>query len=101
MSSANPHPQRMLHGPILPTLLRLSAPNVLAMVMTVLVGIAETYYVGRLGTAPLKYGEAMRYEYTGYRRLRVSTYRIIYKVNEDEQLVAIHAIGLRRDIYEH
>jgi putative MATE family efflux protein len=37
----------------LPTLLRLAAPNVLAMVMTVLVGIAETYYVGRLGTTPL------------------------------------------------
>jgi len=53
MSSPNLHLQRMLHGPILPTLLRLSAPNVLAMVMTVLVGIAETYYVGRLGTAPL------------------------------------------------
>ena len=45
--------QRLLTAPILPTLLRLSAPNVLAMVMTVLVGIAETYYVGRLGTAPL------------------------------------------------
>ena len=45
--------QRMLTAPILPTLLRLSAPNVLAMVMTVLVGIAETYYVGSLGTAPL------------------------------------------------
>jgi putative MATE family efflux protein len=45
--------QRLLSAPILPTLLRLSAPNVLAMVMTVLVGIAETYYVGRLGTAPL------------------------------------------------
>ena len=45
--------QRLLTAPILPTLLHLSAPNVLAMVMTVLVGIAETYYVGRLGTAPL------------------------------------------------
>ena len=44
---------RLLSAPILPTLLRLSAPNVLAMVMTVLVGMAETYYVGRLGTAPL------------------------------------------------
>lgn len=41
------------HGPILPTLLRLAAPNVMAMALTVLVGIAETYYVGRLGTAPL------------------------------------------------
>ena len=45
--------QRLLTAPILPTLLRLAAPNVLAMVMTVLVGIAETYYVGRLGTTPL------------------------------------------------
>lgn len=40
-------------GPILPTLLRLALPNVIAMVMTVLVGIAETRYVGLLGTAPL------------------------------------------------
>lgn len=41
------------HGPILGTLTRLAVPNVLAMVLTVLVGIAETYYVGRLGTTPL------------------------------------------------
>jgi putative MATE family efflux protein len=53
MTSALNDLQRLLTAPILPTLLRLSAPNVLAMVMTVLVGIAETYYVGRLGTAPL------------------------------------------------
>lgn len=53
MTQASNDLQRLLNAPILPTLLRLSAPNVLAMVMTVLVGIAETYYVGRLGTAPL------------------------------------------------
>lgn len=40
-------------GPILPTLLRLALPNVLAMAVAVLVGIAETRYVGLLGTAPL------------------------------------------------
>ena len=45
--------ERLQDGPILPTLLRLALPNVLAMVMTVLVGIAETWYVGRLGTTPL------------------------------------------------
>jgi putative MATE family efflux protein len=50
---SSPDLQRLLTAPILPTLLRLAAPNVLAMVMTVLVGIAETYYVGRLGTTPL------------------------------------------------
>lgn len=44
---------RLQNGPILSTLLRLSLPNVLAMVMTVAVGIAETYYVGYLGTTPL------------------------------------------------
>jgi putative MATE family efflux protein len=41
------------HGPILRTLVRLAVPNVMAMVLTVLVGIAETYYIGRLGTTPL------------------------------------------------
>lgn len=45
--------QQLREGPILSTLVRLAVPNVLAMVLTVLVGIAETYYVGRLGTTPL------------------------------------------------
>jgi putative MATE family efflux protein len=44
---------RLLHGPILSTLLRLAVPSVLAMGMQVLVGIAETVYIGRLGTTPL------------------------------------------------
>ncbi|QIL80642.1 MATE family efflux transporter [Diaphorobacter sp. HDW4A] len=44
---------RLLEAAILPTLLRLAVPNVLALVSSVLVGIAETYYVGRLGTIPL------------------------------------------------
>lgn len=46
-------PQGLVSGPILRTLVRLAVPNVLAMVLTVLVGVAETYYVGRLGTTPL------------------------------------------------
>ena len=44
---------RIRTGPILPTLLRLSTPNVLAMSLAVLVAIAETFYVGLLGTTPL------------------------------------------------
>ncbi|MDR2327690.1 MAG: MATE family efflux transporter [Acidovorax sp.] len=43
----------LLQGRILPTLLKLSVPNVLAMVMAMLVGVAETYYVGQLGLVPL------------------------------------------------
>lgn len=45
--------QPLLDGPILPTLLRLAAPNVLATSMAVLVALAETFYIGRLGVLPL------------------------------------------------
>ena len=50
---ANANTNPLLTGSILPTLLRLAVPNVLAMLVSVLVGIAETRYVGLLGTVPL------------------------------------------------
>jgi putative MATE family efflux protein len=43
----------LLDGPILHTLLRLAAPNVMATSMAVLVGLAETFYIGVLGVVPL------------------------------------------------
>lgn len=43
----------MLTAPILPTLVRLSLPNMLAMMAMALVTIAETGYVGTLGTPSL------------------------------------------------
>lgn len=43
----------LLTAPILPTLLRLAIPNMIAMVGSTLVSIAETSYIGRLGTIPL------------------------------------------------
>ncbi len=52
-STSAPAGNPLLTGAVLPTLLRLAAPNVLAMTMAVLVGVAETYYIGRLGTEPL------------------------------------------------
>jgi mRNA interferase RelE/StbE len=54
----------------------------------------------RLATAPLNYGEGLRYKLSGMRRLRVSDYRIIYRVDEVERVVTIEAIGHRRDIYD-
>ena len=44
---------RMLSGPILPTLLRLSVPNMLVICAQAAVSIAEAGFVGLLGTAPL------------------------------------------------
>ena len=49
MSATNP----LLHAPILPTIWRMSVPNMVAMLAAALVTIAETSYVGQLGTAPL------------------------------------------------
>jgi putative MATE family efflux protein len=40
-------------SPILPTLLRLAVPNSIAMFASALVAVAETSYIGRLGTVPL------------------------------------------------
>jgi len=48
-----PPPRDLLHGPILPTLLRLAVPNVFAMAAASTVGIGETLYVGLLGTTAL------------------------------------------------
>jgi len=43
----------LLRSPILPTLLKLALPNTIAMFGTTLVAVAETSYIGRLGTEPL------------------------------------------------
>jgi Na+-driven multidrug efflux pump len=43
----------LLAGPILPTLLKLALPNSIAMFGGTLVAVAETSYIGRLGTEPL------------------------------------------------
>src|SRR5947209_7857741 len=43
----------LVSGPILPALLRLTLPNLAAMLVLALVAIFETVYVGILGTTPL------------------------------------------------
>ena len=45
--------ERLLAAPVVPTLARLSAPGVLLVAFQSLVSIGDTYFVGRLGTAPL------------------------------------------------
>ena len=43
----------LLTSPILPTLLKLAVPNIVAMFGSTLVAVAETSYIGRLGIEPL------------------------------------------------
>ncbi|RDK07936.1 MATE family efflux transporter [Cupriavidus lacunae] len=40
---------RLLHGPLLPELIRLALPTVVVLFMTTLLGVAETYFVSSLG----------------------------------------------------
>jgi putative MATE family efflux protein len=49
----SPSKNALLDGPILPTLLRLAWPNVVALTAGTCVVVAETSYIGRLGTEAL------------------------------------------------
>jgi putative MATE family efflux protein len=49
----DPRTRQLLEAPIVPTLLRLGAPNVLIMLAQASVGLIETYFVGKLGTDAL------------------------------------------------
>jgi len=49
----DPRTRLLLEAPIVRTLLRLAAPNMLVMLMQAAVGLIETYFIGRLGTDAL------------------------------------------------
>jgi putative MATE family efflux protein len=52
-AALSPRTERLLSTPVLPILLRLSAPGVLLVAFQTMVSIGDTYFVGRLGTVPL------------------------------------------------
>src|SRR3954467_211415 len=52
-AAIDPRTRMLLEGPLVPTLLRLAAPNVLVMLARALAGLIETYFIGRLGTDAL------------------------------------------------
>ena len=52
-ATLSPHTRVLLHGAIVPTLLRLAWPNILVMVAQAATGLIETYWVARLGTDAL------------------------------------------------
>ena len=52
-AALHPRTRLLLEGPILATLLRLAAPNILVMLAQASVGLIESYFVGKLGTEAL------------------------------------------------
>ena len=55
--------------------------------------------IGHLAEEPEKRGKALTRELLGYRSLRVAgqRYRIVYRIERDESVVSVVAIGIRRE----
>lgn len=54
----------------------------------------------RLMVDPISFGKPLRYSLKGHRRLRVSDYRIVYRIEAETNTVIIIAIKRRKDVYE-
>lgn len=54
----------------------------------------------RLEIDPVSFGKPLRYSLKGHRRLRVSSYRIVYRINDEKKMVTIVAVDHRKDVYE-
>ena len=51
--AVDPRTTRLLEGPIVPTLLKLAAPNLVLLLVQSSIGLIEVYWIGRLGTDAL------------------------------------------------
>jgi mRNA interferase RelE/StbE len=54
----------------------------------------------RLEVDPVGIGKPLQYSLKGHRRMRVSCYRIIYRIDIERKTVVLVAIDFRRDIYD-
>lgn len=54
----------------------------------------------RLTIDPIGFGKPLRYSLKGHRRLRVSHYRVVYRIEVPTNKVIIIAIKDRKDVYE-
>lgn len=54
----------------------------------------------RLMVDPINFGKPLSYSLKGHRRLRVSDYRIIYRISVEEFVVTIVAIKHRKEVYK-
>jgi len=54
----------------------------------------------RLEIDPVSFGKPLRYSLKGHRRLRVGSYRIVYRINDEKKIVTIVAVDHRKDVYD-
>ena len=58
--------------------------------------ILKTIYK-KLSVAPEKYGSPLRYELKGYWKLKISHYRVIYRIEKNTVKILVLKVGMRRD----
>jgi len=58
--------------------------------------ILKTIYK-KLGTSPKKYGAPLLHNLKGYWKLKISDYRVIYKIEKKEIKILVLKVGIRRD----
>ncbi len=46
------------------------------------------------------FGKGLEKELSGYLSIRARRFRVIYKINENDQAIEVHFIGHRKDIYQ-
>ena len=54
----------------------------------------------RLSVDPIGFGKPLRYSLKGHRRLRVSDYRVVYRIDINTYSVIVTAIKHRKDVYQ-
>ncbi|EKD70303.1 MAG: hypothetical protein ACD_46C00575G0003 [uncultured bacterium] len=54
----------------------------------------------RLTVDPIGFGKPLRFSLKGHRRLRVGDYRVVYRIEVENNSVLVIAIKHRKDIYE-
>ena len=55
----------------------------------------------RLMVDPIGFGKPLRYSLKGHRRLRVSDYRVVYRIEPQNHTVVIIAIKHRKEVYDY
>ena len=53
----------------------------------------------RLTVDPIAFGKPLRYSLKGHRRLRVSDYRVVYRIEPSKKIVLVVAIKHRKEVY--
>lgn len=80
----------------LPEVVKIDIPALPKTVKTTIKNAIEM----RLTPDPIRLGKPLRYSLKGHRRLRISDYRIIYRIDVSKNAVIIVAIKHRRYVYK-